>query len=166
MTSSSAILWLALALASALFFGALARHDSRSQARHDQTFGLSVENHPTGCWEVKNVTFDSKAAACHFRRRDLVCSVGGKAADSISSSDIAAWSQQTDCGTLAVKKHSYVDDHVIFVTIASYVVLSAWSSTASVLIHVTNILCFLLQVTAFAAAPSLFMTRKALDRST
>jgi hypothetical protein len=118
MTSSSAILWLALALASALLFGALAQDNSKSQARHEQTFGLSVKNHPTGCWEVKNVTFNSKAAACHFRQRDLVCAVGGKAADSISSSDIAALSQQTDCGTLAVKKHSYVDHHVIFVAIA------------------------------------------------
>jgi len=108
---------------SALFFLAFAAalfpsSHAHGQARRERYFGLDVKAHSTGCWEVEKVLPDSKAAACHFRPGDLVCAVDGKAASAISSSEIAALPQQTDCGSLAVKKHSYVA-HVHFIPFAS-----------------------------------------------
>jgi hypothetical protein len=94
-----------LTVAAALLSSAHSEAQPESQARHEPTFGLSVWAHATGCWEVTSVARDSKAATCHIRREDLICSVNGKPALFFSSSEIGALPQQTGCSSLARRKH-------------------------------------------------------------
>ena len=113
--------FLLLALASALASGVCAQDKSESHSRLETPFGLAVIAHSTGCWEIKNVLRDSKAAACHFRPLDLVCAVEGITASSLSSDSIASLPQTTKCRAVTVRKHSYASTlpfYSFFVTLA------------------------------------------------
>ena len=97
---------LLLVISASLLSGENALAQDKSRTRREPSFGLIVAKHSTGCWEIDDVSHASKAAACHFRPRDLVCAVDGRHAGSFSSSEIAALPQTTKCGSLIVKKYS------------------------------------------------------------
>ena len=73
---SSAILLLALALASALFFCALAQNNSESPARHERTFGPSLTSAPSNLAIFVSLAIVLLSIIIHFWRKRATASKG------------------------------------------------------------------------------------------